>query len=59
LAPASVSTIGVNTRGCAELPELAAAVAEGAIDVHARAVPLAQISQAWTEATSRRIVFVS
>jgi hypothetical protein len=54
-----VSTIGVNTRGCAELPELAAAVTEGAIDVHARAVPLAQISQAWTEATSRRIVFVS
>lgn len=42
----------------AELPELAAAVTEGAIDVQARAVPLARIAQAWSEKTSERLVFV-
>ncbi|MFJ6215165.1 zinc-binding alcohol dehydrogenase family protein [Streptomyces sp. NPDC092296] len=42
----------------AELPELAEAVTEGALDVHARAVPLAEIAQAWTERTSERLVFV-
>ncbi|MEV1175655.1 zinc-binding alcohol dehydrogenase family protein [Nonomuraea sp. NPDC049784] len=42
----------------AELPELASAVAEGAIDVRARAVPLAQVAQAWTAATDDRIVLV-
>lgn len=42
----------------AELPALATAVAEGAIDVRARAVPLARISQAWTCETDERIVFV-
>lgn len=42
----------------AELPELAKAVTEGAIDVHARAVPLARIAQAWSEATTERLVFV-
>lgn len=42
----------------AELPELASAVAAGAIDVRARAVPLAQVTQAWTAQTDDRIVFV-
>uniref|UniRef100_A0AAU3GSH5 Zinc-binding alcohol dehydrogenase family protein n=1 Tax=Streptomyces sp. NBC_01401 TaxID=2903854 RepID=A0AAU3GSH5_9ACTN len=42
----------------AELPELAAAVTEGALDVHARAVPLAEIAQSWTEQTGERLVFV-
>jgi hypothetical protein len=42
----------------AELPELAKAVTEGAIDVQARAVPLVQIAQAWSEKTSGRLVFV-
>ncbi|MCZ4124765.1 quinone oxidoreductase family protein [Streptomyces sp. H39-S7] len=42
----------------AELPELANAVTEGAIDVQARSVPLAQIAQAWSEKTSERLVFV-
>ncbi|MGW0936043.1 quinone oxidoreductase family protein [Streptomyces sp. NPDC002666] len=42
----------------AELPELAKAVTEGAIDVQARAVPLARIAQAWSEKTSERLVFV-
>ncbi|WP_406096702.1 zinc-binding dehydrogenase [Streptomyces sp. NBC_01013] len=42
----------------AELPELAAAVAEGALDVRARAVPLAGIAQAWTEQTGERLVLV-
>jgi NADPH:quinone reductase-like Zn-dependent oxidoreductase len=43
-----------------ELPRLAAAVAEGAFDVRARAFPLAQVEQAWSasEATSDRIVLV-
>ena len=41
-----------------ELPVLAAAVAEGAIDVRARAVPLAQVSEVWSVATDDRIVFV-
>ncbi|NUW46682.1 quinone oxidoreductase family protein [Nonomuraea rhodomycinica] len=42
----------------AELPELASAVATGAIDVRARAVPLAQVAQAWTAETDDRIVLV-
>ncbi|RGA05065.1 zinc-binding alcohol dehydrogenase family protein [Microbispora triticiradicis] len=42
----------------AELPELASAVAAGAIDVRARAVPLAQVAQAWTAETDDRIVLV-
>ncbi len=42
----------------AELPDLAAAVARDAIDVRARAVPLADITQAWTAATDDRIVLV-
>ncbi|WP_345579433.1 quinone oxidoreductase family protein [Nonomuraea rosea] len=42
----------------AELPELASAVAAGTIDVRARAVPLAQVAQAWTAQTDDRIVFV-
>jgi NADPH:quinone reductase-like Zn-dependent oxidoreductase len=41
-----------------ELPALATALAEGAIDVRARAVPLAQVAQAWTVETDDRIVFV-
>ncbi|MEU4330061.1 quinone oxidoreductase family protein [Nonomuraea dietziae] len=42
----------------AELPELASAVAAGAIDVRARTVPLAQVAQAWTAETDDRIVVV-
>ncbi|MFD1934525.1 zinc-binding alcohol dehydrogenase family protein [Nonomuraea mangrovi] len=42
----------------AELPELASAVTAGAIDVRARAVPLAQVAQAWTAETDDRIVLV-
>ncbi|MFF5229905.1 zinc-binding alcohol dehydrogenase family protein [Dactylosporangium sp. NPDC000521] len=42
----------------AELPELAAAVTEGAIDVRAQAVPLAEVAQAWTANTDGRIVVV-
>lgn len=42
----------------AELPELASAVTAGAIDVRARAVPLAQVTQAWTAATDDRVVLV-
>ncbi|MEU9064000.1 zinc-binding alcohol dehydrogenase family protein [Streptomyces sp. NPDC048430] len=42
----------------AELPELAKAVTEGAIDVRARAVPLARIAEAWSERTSERLVLV-
>ena len=43
-----------------ELPKLAEAVAQGAFDVRARAVPLAQVAEAWTSTTgtSDRIVFV-
>jgi hypothetical protein len=43
-----------------ELPKMAAAVADGAFDVRARAVPLAQVEQAWTATagTSDRLVFV-
>jgi NADPH:quinone reductase-like Zn-dependent oxidoreductase len=42
-----------------EIPQIAAAVAEGAFDVRARAVPLAEVEQAWTAAaTSDRIVLV-
>lgn len=43
-----------------ELPKLASAVADGAFDVRARAVPLADIEQAWTATagTSDRIVLV-
>lgn len=42
----------------AELPALADAITEGAIDVRARAVPLAQVTEAWTARTEDRIVFV-
>jgi NADPH:quinone reductase-like Zn-dependent oxidoreductase len=42
----------------AELPDLAAAVAQGAIDVRARAVPLADVARAWTAAGADRIVLV-
>ncbi|MCK2212334.1 zinc-binding alcohol dehydrogenase family protein [Actinomadura sp. ATCC 31491] len=42
----------------AELPELAAAVAAGAIDVRARAVPLAEVARAWTAETGDRVVLV-
>ncbi|HEY9329766.1 MAG TPA: zinc-binding alcohol dehydrogenase family protein [Streptomyces sp.] len=42
----------------AELPELAQAVTEGAIDVQARAVPLARVAQAWAEKTGERLVLV-
>ncbi|WP_229398314.1 quinone oxidoreductase family protein [Micromonospora okii] len=42
----------------AELPALAAAVTEGAIDVRARAVPLADVARAWTADTDDRIVLV-
>ncbi|MCA2229845.1 quinone oxidoreductase family protein [Nonomuraea aurantiaca] len=42
----------------AELPELASAVAASAIDVRARAVPLAQVTRAWSAETADRIVFV-
>jgi NADPH:quinone reductase-like Zn-dependent oxidoreductase len=43
-----------------ELPQLAAEVARHALDVRARAVPLAQVEQAWDDAarTSDRIVLV-
>ncbi|MFI1992936.1 zinc-binding alcohol dehydrogenase family protein [Actinoplanes sp. NPDC020271] len=41
-----------------ELPQLAAAVSEGRIDVRPRAVPLADITQAWTAAIGDRLVFV-
>ncbi|GLW29331.1 quinone oxidoreductase family protein [Actinoplanes regularis] len=42
----------------AELPPLAAAVTDGSIDVRARAVPLAEITQAWNADTDDRIVLV-
>jgi NADPH:quinone reductase-like Zn-dependent oxidoreductase len=42
----------------AELPKLAAAVAEGGFDVRARAVPLAEVEQVWTVNTADRIVLV-
>ena len=43
-----------------EIPKIASAVAEGAFDVRARAVPLTDVEQAWTAAaqTSDRIVLV-
>ncbi len=43
-----------------ELPKLAEAVADGAFDVRARAVPLAEVEQAWADAasTTDRIVLV-
>jgi NADPH:quinone reductase-like Zn-dependent oxidoreductase len=43
-----------------EIPELAAAVAKGTFDVQARAVRLADVGQAWTDAarTTDRIVLV-
>ncbi|WP_433060808.1 zinc-binding dehydrogenase [Dactylosporangium sp. CS-033363] len=43
-----------------ELPKMAAAVADGAFDVRARAVPLAEVERAWvgTAGTPERIVFV-
>ncbi|SCF49718.1 Zinc-binding dehydrogenase [Streptomyces sp. LcepLS] len=42
----------------AELPELAAAVTDGSLDVQARPVPLADIAKVWDEQTSERLVFV-
>lgn len=43
-----------------ELPKMASAVADGAFDVRARALPLAEVEQAWTATagTSDRVVFV-
>jgi NADPH:quinone reductase-like Zn-dependent oxidoreductase len=43
-----------------EIPQIAAAVAKGALDVRARAVPLSQVEQAWADAahTTDRIVLV-
>jgi NADPH:quinone reductase-like Zn-dependent oxidoreductase len=43
-----------------ELPALASAVVDGAVDVRARAVPLAEVEQAWTATagTTDRIVLV-
>ncbi|MFD6399049.1 zinc-binding alcohol dehydrogenase family protein [Nocardia sp. NPDC060249] len=49
----------VSPRGfLAELPEIAAAVHAGTIDVQARALPLAQISETWSAETDDRIVYV-
>ncbi|WIN00338.1 zinc-binding alcohol dehydrogenase family protein [Actinoplanes oblitus] len=42
----------------AELPQIAAAVGEGRIDVRARAVPLAGVADAWAAETDERIVLV-
>ena len=42
----------------AELPALAAAVHNGAIDVQARAVPLTHVERMWSADTDDRIVFV-
>ncbi|SDQ60481.1 quinone oxidoreductase family protein [Thermostaphylospora chromogena] len=42
----------------AELPDLARAVTDGAIEVRARAVPLAEVSRMWNAETDDRIVFV-
>ena len=42
----------------AELPALVGAVADGTIDVRARAVPLAEVSDAWSLETDERVVFV-
>ncbi|GIG22062.1 NADPH:quinone reductase [Cellulomonas chitinilytica] len=42
----------------AELPDLAAAVTAGAIEVRARAVPLAEVAAAWTADTDERLVLV-
>jgi hypothetical protein len=43
-----------------ELPKLASAVADGAFDIRARAVPLANVEEAWaaTAGTPDRIVLV-
>lgn len=41
-----------------ELPKLAEAIADGAFDVRARAVPLRDVEQAWAAHTSDRIVLV-
>jgi NADPH:quinone reductase-like Zn-dependent oxidoreductase len=50
----SVATAGF----LAELPEIAAAIAAGEIVAEARAVPLAQVTEAWIEQTRERIVLV-
>jgi len=42
----------------AELPALAEQIAAGTFDVDARAVPLADVEQAWAATTGQRIVFV-
>ncbi|MEU1484210.1 hypothetical protein [Streptomyces sp. NPDC005752] len=42
----------------AELPESAAAVTGGRLDVQARPVPLADIAHAWDDQSSKRLVFV-
>ncbi|GAA4607871.1 NADPH:quinone reductase-like Zn-dependent oxidoreductase [Actinoplanes octamycinicus] len=42
----------------AELPEIAAAVGDGRIDVRARPVPLAEVARAWTAETGERLVLV-
>jgi NADPH:quinone reductase-like Zn-dependent oxidoreductase len=41
-----------------ELPKLASAVADGAFDVRARAVPLADVERVWTLPSADRIVLV-
>jgi NADPH:quinone reductase-like Zn-dependent oxidoreductase len=41
-----------------ELPKLASAIADGAFDIRARAVPLADVERVWTADTSDRIVLV-
>jgi hypothetical protein len=41
-----------------ELPQLADAVALGAIEVRARAVPLAEVTPAWIADSNERIVLV-
>jgi NADPH:quinone reductase-like Zn-dependent oxidoreductase len=41
-----------------ELPERASAIADGAFDIRARAVPLAEVESVWTADTSDRIVLV-
>ncbi|WP_280300866.1 quinone oxidoreductase family protein [Nocardia abscessus] len=42
----------------AELPELAVAVHTGVIDVQARPVPLAQVTETWSAQTDDRIVYL-
>jgi NADPH:quinone reductase-like Zn-dependent oxidoreductase len=41
----------------AELPELAADITKGTFTIDAKAVPLADVEQAWADTTRRRVVF--